>query len=149
MFLADAGRMHVKERELAKLAMTKSQNEDVRQYAEDIADDHADALKDLVDLMEKHNVQQPADLDQVRNAELAKVQNLSGEAFDRQFMNMMVTNHEQALNTFRREASSAHSDEVRDYAKNLVPTLEEHLDDAREVQQKLSNAGTASPKGGK
>src|SRR5688500_13963552 len=54
-FLNDVLRIHVEEQALARLAKTKTQNEDVRDYAEMLENDHTDALQNTVDLMEKYN----------------------------------------------------------------------------------------------
>jgi putative membrane protein len=53
----------------------------------------------------------------------------------------MVTDHQKAINEFRREAASAQNADVRDYAKDVLPTLEKHLKDAQDLQGKLGSKG--------
>src|SRR4051812_8259195 len=48
-FLMDADKSHVQEQALARLAKTKSQNNDVKDYADMLENDHTDALKDTAD----------------------------------------------------------------------------------------------------
>ena len=81
--------------------------------------------------MEKNGIPQPKGLPEERNEAVEKVQGLSGAAFDKEFVNMMVADHEKAVDTFRHEAATAQNPDVRDYAKNVLPTLREALEGRR------------------
>jgi putative membrane protein len=53
----------------------------------------------------------------------------------------MVTDHQKAVDEFRHVAATAQNADVRDYAKNTLPTLEKHLKDAQDLQSKLGSKG--------
>jgi putative membrane protein len=147
-FMLDADKANVEERALGKLAADRAQSKEVKDFGRMLADDHQDALKDLVDLMDKHGISQPNTLDEARNSQIAKFEKMSGVAFDREFVDMMASGHEKAIAKFREEANSGQNDDVRKYAKNLLPSLEKHLDKAHSLQQVLSgNTAPQTPQG--
>jgi putative membrane protein len=71
---------------------------------------------------------------------------LSGENFDREFMRHMVSDHEKAVDLFRKEAQGGQDAQVKQFAQQTLPTLQDHLKQAQEVQGNLRKvAGTQSP----
>jgi putative membrane protein len=140
-FVMQAEKDSIQERVLGRMAEEKSQNSDVKDYGKMLVKDHNDALEKLIDLMNKNGMPQPKGLPEERSEAVKKMQGLSGTAFDQEFVNMMVKDHQKAVDTFRHEAASAQNADVRDYAKKVLPTLEKHLKDAQDLQQKLGNKG--------
>jgi putative membrane protein len=140
-FVMQAEKDGIQERVLGRMAEEKSQNSDVKDYGKMLVKDHNNALQKLVDLMEKNGIPQPKGLPEERNDAVKKMQGLSGAAFDKEFVNMMVVDHEKAVDTFRHEAATAQNPDVRDYANKVLPTLEKHLKDARDLQGKLGKQG--------
>ena len=123
------------------MAHEQSQNSAVRDYGKALVKDHNDALQKLVDLMKKNGIPQPKGLPEERSEAVKKMQGLSGAAFDREFVNLMVTDHQKAVDTFRHVAATAQNADVRDYAKSVLPTLEKHLKDAQDLQHKIGAKG--------
>ena len=140
-FVLQAEKDSIQERVLGRMAQEQSQNDAVKDYGKMLVKDHSDALKKLVDLMNKNGMAQPKGLPEERSEAVKKLQGLSGPAFDKEFLNMMVTNHQKAINEFRHQAATAQNADVRDYAKSVLPTLEKHLKDAEDLQSKLGNKG--------
>jgi len=63
---------------------------------------------------------------------------LSGAAFDKAYMDYMVTDHENAVALFWKEASGDKDADTKDWASKTLSTLQEHLAKAREVAGKTS-----------
>jgi putative membrane protein len=123
------------------MAEEKSQNKGVKDYGKMLVKDHNDALQKLVDLMNKNGMPQPKGLPEERNEAVKNLQGLSGPAFDREFVKLMVEDHQKAIDKFRHEAATAQNADVRDYADKVLPTLEKHLKDAQDLQGKLGTKG--------
>jgi putative membrane protein len=140
-FILQAEKDGIQERVLGRMAQEQSQNDAVKDYGKMLVKDHNDALKSLVDLMNKNGMPQPKGLPEERSEAVKKLQGLSGAAFDKEFVNMMVMDHQKAINEFRHEAATAQNADVRDYAKDVLPTLEKHLKDAQDLQGKLGSKG--------
>jgi putative membrane protein len=87
--------------------------------------------------MNKNGMSQPKGLPEERSEAVKKMQSLSGAAFDQEFVNLMIKDHQKAVDTFRHVAATAQNADVRDYAKNVLPTLDKHLKDAQDLQRKL------------
>jgi predicted outer membrane protein len=61
---------------------------------------------------------------------------MRGRDFDREFIHFMVDDHRQALNDFRDESRERHG-AVSDLARNQLPTLQKHLDQAVALADRL------------
>jgi len=136
-FLLATQKSNVKEQALTQMAMARSHNNEVKDFAKMLNEDHTKALEDVVALMDKKGVSHPMDLDDVRKEAEEEIHGMSDATFDRDFINMMVVNHEKGVATFKMQAKTALDDNVRDFAEDLLPTLEKHLEKAKELQSKL------------
>jgi putative membrane protein len=139
-FVMQAVKDNIRERVLGKIAEQQSQNSDVKDYGKMLVNDHNEALQKLVALMNKNGMPQPSGLPEERSEAINKLQSLSGPSFDKEFIGMMVENHQKAVDTYQREQNSAQNSDVRDYAKNMLPTLQKHLKEAQDLQSKLETS---------
>jgi len=139
-FLMKAEKDNIAEQEIGRFAAEKTQNKDVKDYAQMLVDDHTKALNDLVDLMNKKGMAQPNGLPKVEHDAMNKLNGLSGADFDREFINMMVEDHQKAVSEFRQEKDMAQDKDVKSYADNVLPVLEKHLQKAQELQRNLASS---------
>jgi putative membrane protein len=56
-------------------------------------------------------------------------------------MNMMVADHQKAVEMFRDQINIAQDTDVKKYAEDLLPRLEMHLEKAQRLQSKLFGGG--------
>lgn len=73
-----------------------------------------------------------------------KLSSLSGDAFDREYMNMMVKDHEKDVKEFEKVSTKAKDADVRAFAAKTLPTLREHLQQARDIQSRVKGTRTNS-----
>src|SRR5213594_866767 len=139
-FLMKAEKDNIAEQEIGCFAAEKTQNKDVKDYDQMLVDDHTKALNDLVDLMNKKGMAQPNGLPKVEHDAMNKLNGLSGADFDREFINMMVEDHQKAVSEFRQEKDMAQDKDVKSYADNVLPVLEKHLQKAQELQRNLASS---------
>ena len=139
-FLMKEEKDNIAEQEIGRFAAEKTQNKDVKDYAQMLVDDHTKALNDLVDLMNKKGMAQPNGLPKVEHDAMNKLNGLSGADFDREFINMMVEDHQKAVSEFRQEKDMAQDKDVKSYADNVLPVLEKHLQKAQELQRNLASS---------
>jgi putative membrane protein len=97
----------------------------------------------LKDLAKREGVTLPDSLDAKDQATYDRLSKLSGTEFDREYMRDMVKDHQMDVSEFRRESESAKETNVREFAKQTLPTLEEHLNLAK---QDSSQIGISSRK---
>lgn len=68
---------------------------------------------------------------------MTRLQGLNGADFDRAFIQQMVSDHQRAVADFQRAASSASDSDVRRFAQQTLPGLQEHLQQARALSERL------------
>jgi putative membrane protein len=140
-FMIKAAQANLAEIDMARIAMQKSQNPDVKDFANMIQKDHTEALEDLAGLMKDKGMSQPNILSPDAKADIEKMTALSGAEMDREFINAMVADHQKAIAMFREKANIAQSPDVKNYAEDQLPTLEMHLEKAQKLQSKLFGGG--------
>jgi len=126
--------------DMARLALQKSENKDVRDYANMVQRDHASALEDLTDLMKDKSVSQPRTTPTDVKKDLNMMNGLSGPEFDREFINRMVADQQKAIEMCQDQVQIAMDSDVRKYAEDLLPQLQMHLEKAQRLQSKLFSA---------
>jgi len=145
-FMMKAAVGGMEEVELGRLATQKAASNDVKQFGQRMADDHSKAGNELRSLATQKNVTLPAALDKQHQDDVDKLSKLSGAAFDREYMSMMVKDHVEDVAEFEREAASGADSDVKQWAGRTVPTLRQHLQMAQETAGKVgASGGTATP----
>lgn len=140
MFIRTAAMDGMAEVEHGRLAAQHAANDEVKQFAQRMVDDHSKAGDELKGLASQKNVTLPAGLDAKHQAMQDKLSNMKGTAFDRAYMAHMVTAHQQAVALFQKEASGGKDADAKAWAAKTLPTLQEHLKMARGINAKVMGA---------
>ena len=140
-FMIKAAQSNLAEIDMARIAKQKTQNDDVKDFANMIESDHTSALEDLADLMQNNGMSPSNALSPDAKADIEKITALSGDEMDREFVNAMVTDHQKAIGMFRDQLNIAQSPDVRKYAERVLAILEMHLEKAQKLQSKLFGGG--------
>jgi putative membrane protein len=111
-----------------------------------MVDDHGKANQQLSTIAQQKNVQVPTELTGKAKADHDRLSKLSGEQFDRAYMQMMVRDHRKDVGEFRKQSTSAKDPDVKSFASQTLPTLEEHLKMAEQTQSSLNAARATSGK---
>ena len=88
-----------------KLAQDKAQSDEVKSFAKKMVDDHTKALDDLKQLAQSKGVTLPTEPSREQMAQEKKLQALSGEKFDRQYL-QQAGDRQSARQAFLRGASA-------------------------------------------
>jgi putative membrane protein len=133
---AVAGGRH--EVELGRLAQQHGSSDAVKQLGQRIADDHERANRELESMLGSSDVARtsaPTDNDSERE----RLEKMSGQEFDRAYVEQMIDDHQTDITEFQRAAQSPNQT-VRAFAEKTLPTLREHLQQARDAQTKLGKS---------
>jgi putative membrane protein len=90
--------------------------------------------------MEERQIAQARNLVPQTEKDIEQMATLSGIEFDREFVNMTVAEHKKAYELFRQKSAALPQGKLREYANEMLPTLEKHLTRAQELQSSLFNA---------
>ena len=143
-FVKKAAEGGMAEVELGNLAVQKATNPDVKQFGQRMVDDHSKANDEIRPLASKQGVTIPTKLAHKDQALKNRLEKLSGEAFDKAYMEAMVKDHRADVNAFRQEADHGTDPDVKSFASKTLPTLQEHLKLADETLNKVKGQGTAA-----
>ena len=136
-FAKEAATGGMAEVDLGQLAASKASNADVKQFGQRMVDDHSKANDELKSWASQKSVTLPTELDAKHKAEHARLDKLSGEAFDRAYMAAMVTDHNQDVAAFQRESKMAKDADLKAWAAKTLPTLQEHQKMAKDINAKV------------
>jgi putative membrane protein len=126
-FVTDAAVGGMAEVELGKVAAEKAANADVKKFGQRMADDHGKANDELKSLAQSKQITLPSAIDAKHKATIDQLSKLSGEAFDRAYVQEMLKDHQKDVAAFRAESKSGKDPEVKAWADKTLPILEDHL----------------------
>jgi len=145
-FLKEAATGGLMEVELGRLATEKASSAEVKQFGQRMVEDHGKANQQLSTIAQQKNVQVPTELTGKAKADYDRLSKLSGEQFDRAYMQMMVRDHRKDVGDFRKQSTSAKDPDLKSFASQTLPTLEEHLKLAEQTQSSVNAARATSGK---
>ncbi|EKT4565854.1 DUF4142 domain-containing protein [Pseudomonas putida] len=118
-----------------KLAQEKSQNAEIKTFAQQMVTDHTQANQKLGDIARKLDISVP---DEAAMTDKVKKMILEwrDESFDKSYLNNQVDAHEKAVELFKKEAASSDKAELKAFASETLPKLEQHLEQAKALQSK-------------
>jgi putative membrane protein len=135
---ATGGMMEV---QLGQLAQEKASNEQVKEFAARMAQDHAKANDELKQLATSKGANVPSAVANSQQKDVDKLQKLSGADFDRAYMKQMVSDHKADINDFQKEAKSGKDVDLKSFATTTLPTLQEHMTLAQSTYNAVKNTG--------
>jgi putative membrane protein len=135
-FVKKAAQGGMAEVELGKLATQKASSDDVKKFGQRMVDDHTKANDQLKQIAGNKGISLPTDLDAKDQALKDRLSKLDGEQFDRAYMKNMVRDHTKDVSEFRKESTSAKDNDLKNFASQTLPTLEDHLKEAKNIAPK-------------
>lgn len=147
-FMTMAAMGGMAEIEMARLALQKSGNESVKQYAQKMIDDHTMAGDELKRLASIKGITLPMQPDAKQMAMMAKLQRLSGAEFDMMYVKEAgVKAHQDMEKLFMKESMNGKDMEAKTFASKTLPTVRMHLQMAREMMRAMKGMGSSGMSG--
>lgn len=140
-FLAESAQDGIAEIRICKLALQKSQNADVKKFAQRMITDHTRMDNEIKALAQKKGLTLPTDPTIKQRLTYDTVSVLSGHLFDREFMSHNVSDHETDVKDFKEQIDQGNDPDVKAFAAQGLKTLQTHLQLSKEVEQKVKAAG--------
>jgi len=133
---ADDGMFEV---QAAALANTNASSPRVKELAKMMMTDHAKANEELKGVAAKKNITLPAKLSDKKQEKFDKLTKLKGAEFDKEYSDMMVSAHKDAIDLFQKEADKGGDGELKAWAAGKVATLKHHLQMAESTHDAVKN----------
>jgi len=125
VFFSKAAQDGMTEVELGKVALDKSKDAKVREFAQRMVTDHGKANRELASIAKQKGIDAPQKLDTEHHNMVRKLEAQDGEAFDLEYSRHMNMDHDKAIDLFEATSKSSDTD-LAGFAKKTLPTLKEH-----------------------
>ena len=124
-FMMNAAKGGMMEVEMGKVAAQNAQNADVKKFGNRMVTDHSKANSELMALAKEEGVSLPG------------AKSPGKWKSDKDYMDMMVKDHEKDLAEFQKEAKSGTDADLKKFAEKTSQVISKHLQMAKETQGKL------------
>jgi putative membrane protein len=128
-FMKEAAKGGMMEVEMGKTAQQKGKSADVKKIGSTMVADHTKANNELMGIAKKKGV----DL----SKEKPMSHSMSDANFDKEYVNMMVKDHEKDLAAFQAEAKNGTDADVKAFASKTSAVIKKHLDMVKAAQGQL------------
>ncbi|HEX6915920.1 MAG TPA: DUF4142 domain-containing protein [Chitinophagaceae bacterium] len=135
-FLSEAAYSGLREIEAGKAAQSRAGSNEVRELAKTMVTDHTAMGEKVKSLAARKNVALKDSLS-AEDRDIIQNNKKKGKAFDREYTEMMVDDHERAVRRFESAANTSRDPEVKALATEALPKLREHLEMSRRVRDKV------------
>lgn len=121
-----------------KMALEKSKNSQIRQFAQMMISDHTKANAELQKLAQSKNVTLPQETDIQHKAAATGMNVLSGNAFDKAYINFVgQADHQRTIQLLEDTMNNARDPDLRAYAQKTLQTVRQHKQKADAIEQQM------------
>lgn len=124
--------------EFSRIALDKIQDREIRQFAQTAITEHTKINEQLRSLAPRENVSLPSDLDPEHRVMKQKMLGVSGDEFDRVYVDVMLRAHEDAVELYEHQAETATRAEAKSFAERTLPIIREHLKRIRLINANMT-----------
>jgi putative membrane protein len=118
-------------------AAQKGTSADVKTFGNRMVSDHGKALDELKQLAQTKGIALPSDVNAEQKAEADKLSKLSGSAFDKEYTDAMVKDHEKDAAEFEKASKTAQDPDLKAWAAKTLPVIQDHLKMAKAMKGKV------------
>ena len=136
-FVTKAASGGMLEVQLGQLAQQNAKSQRVKDFGSMMVTDHSQANNELKSLAASNNITVSSALLPDHQNHLDMMSKMKGADFDKHYMDMMVGDHKEDIDEFKKEANSSSNDAFKGFAAKTLPTLQKHLDSAQAIHSKM------------
>lgn len=122
---------------LGQLAVQRATNKEVKEFGRQMVMEHEKVGQQVEALALKQHVKLSPSPSHKNNQKLEELSQLSGHAFDREYMNYSMQTHQTTAEEFQKLAGIVDDPEIKQWLALLVPILESHREKAQRVKYLL------------
>jgi putative membrane protein len=127
-FVMQAGQLSMMEVELGRLAVQRGSSPGVKQYGQEMVEDHTRANQELMQLAMQKKVELPSEMSTQNTALIDRLSGLSGKSFDAAYKQAMIDSHKQAIALFQAQSQQGQDPQLKAWATQKLPNLQAHLE---------------------
>jgi putative membrane protein len=158
--------------EASQLARDRAQDEQVKNFAQQVHDDHTQNMRQLDQLAQSAGIENTgsatpapappppgapgtpptttgaqgqaavANLEAMHQQTMSALQSATAADFDRAFVDGQVSGHQQALSILQQVQSRVQDEQLRQHLTQTIATVQQHLQQAQQLQRSVGTGGT-------
>lgn len=113
--------------ELGKMALEKSSNPQVKEFATMMVKDHGMANTELMAIAKQKNITLPSTVDDEHKKKMDDLSKKTGADFDKAYVDAMVSGHKSTLKLMEDELRDAKDADLKAFATKTAPIVQSHL----------------------
>jgi putative membrane protein len=126
-FVMQAAQTGMLEVQLGRLAVQRGSSAAVKQYGQQMVDEHTQKNQELMQLAMQKGQQVPTEMSSQNKALSDRLSRLSGTSFDAAYKQAMIDSHNQAIALFQAQSQQGQDPELKAWAAQTLPNLQAHL----------------------
>ncbi|MCY7409663.1 MAG: DUF4142 domain-containing protein [Chitinophagales bacterium] len=134
-FLVNAAEINLEEIQLGQLAQSNGMMSEVKELGKMMQAEHSKSLTDLQALAASKQITIPTSLTNEGQDANKKLSDEKGKDFDKEYCNMMVKGHKDAIDIFEKQSTEGTDAEIKSWATGMLPALRSHLDHSLTCQK--------------
>ena len=121
----------------SQVALGKTKDPSLRRFAEHMVNDHARLSHKLHDTLKAANIAAtpPGKLDQAHEEKLDRLRNASGDQFDREYREMQLQGHQEALKLHGDYSKNGDNEALKRFASETAPVVQQHLNEIQALNK--------------
>jgi len=124
--------------QLGQIAQQKGQSQEVKDFGSRMVADHTKANDELKQLAQQKGITITDKMESADKKTVDKLNNAKPENFDKEYMKAMVKDHKKDVALFKKASKDVKDPDLQAFASKTLPILEQHLQQAQEVEKKVS-----------
>ena len=137
-FIKDAASAGLAEVQLGQLAQDKGSAQQVKDFGVRMVLDHSKVNEDLKAIAAQRNLKLPGEVERKHTLMIAMLTELSGDGFDRKYMQAMIEHHQKSIARFKKAIKKLKDQDLKAWAVSTLPVLQQHLQLAKDVARGLA-----------
>lgn len=123
--------------ELGKMALDKSSNAQVKEFATMMVKDHGMANVELMSIAKQKNITLPSTVDDEHKKKMEDLSKKTGADFDKAYVNAMVDGHKSTLKLMEDESKDGKDADLKAFATKTAPIVQSHLEMINKIKDSM------------
>lgn len=136
-FVVDAVASNSAEVNLAQLAIQRSGNAEVKEFAAMLEKEHTTLTNELKTLAESKAITVPVELSEDAKEDYKALSDTKPENFDKKWAKEMVDKHESTIDKYEKEWKKTTDPELKQWIETTLPKIKAHHEKAKALHDKL------------
>lgn len=122
---------------LGKLAVQKTNNAQIKDFANMMITDHGKANDELMAIAKEKNITLPAMPDSAHMKKADELSKMSEHDFNKAYVSAMIDGHKKTLSLMQDEAKNGSDGTLKAFAAQTAPVVQKHLDAINKIHDSM------------